>query len=145
MATRYAMPSQREAVTEAGGEGWLVFASIILAIAGVMRIFDAIWAFRYHGAVPQNLENAIFGHSLSTYGWVYVGVAAVLILCSIFIMQGSQIARWVGVVAAGIMCISAAWWLPYYPVWSFVYVGLGAFVVYALLAHGGRPAAAVDQ
>jgi len=140
MATKYSMPSQRETTTELGRDGWLVFASVVLGIAGVMRIFDAIWAFRYHGSVPQNLEDAIFGKSLNTYGWVYVAVAAVLILCAMFVLQGSQIARWVGVVAGAIGAISASWWLPYYPVWSLVYIGLGALVVYALVAHGGKPA-----
>jgi hypothetical protein len=26
-------------------------------------------------------------------------------------------------------------WMPYYPVWSLVYVALGILVVYALLVH----------
>ena len=43
------------------GHGWVIFASIVLGVAGIMRIFDAIWAFRYHGAVPQQLEDALFG------------------------------------------------------------------------------------
>ena len=63
------------------GEGWRFFAGTVLGMAGIMRIFDAIWAFRYHGALPKNLENAIFGHSLKTYGWVYLVVAAIL-LCA---------------------------------------------------------------
>ncbi len=41
------------------GDGWIIFASIVLAVAGIMRIFDAIWAFRYHGVLPQNLEDAL--------------------------------------------------------------------------------------
>jgi hypothetical protein len=61
------------------GEGRLVFAAIVLGVAGIMRIFDAIWVFRYHGVLPENLQGAIFGHSLKTYGWVYLVVAAVLI------------------------------------------------------------------
>ena len=65
------------------GEGWLLFAAIVLGVAGVMRIFDAIWAFRYHGVLPQNFEDAIFGHSLKTYGWVYLIVAIVLIICAV--------------------------------------------------------------
>ena len=28
------------------GEGWIMFAAIALAVAGIMRIFDAIWALR---------------------------------------------------------------------------------------------------
>ncbi len=120
------------------GAGWVVFAAIVLVTAGIMRFFDAIWAFRYHGALPQNLEDAIFGHSLKTYGWIYIVVAAVLVIAGFMVLQGSQIARWVGVVAGAIGAISAIWWMPYYPVWSLTYIGIGAIVVYALVAYGGR-------
>jgi hypothetical protein len=124
------------------GFGWVWTAAILLGVAGVMRIFDAIWAFRYHGVLPEQLEGAIFGHSLKTYGWVYLVVAIILILCAIFVLQGSQIARWVGIAAGAIAAISAVWWMPYYPIWSLTYVGLGAIVIYALAAYGGRTASA---
>jgi hypothetical protein len=120
------------------GSGWVVFAAIVLVTAGIMRLFDAIWAFRYHGALPQNLEDAIFGRSLKTYGWIYLVVAAVLVAAGFMVLQGSQIARWVGVVAGAIGAISAIWWMPYYPVWSLTYIGVGGIVVYALVAYGGR-------
>ena len=123
---------------ETRGSGWVVFASIVLITAGIMRLFDAIWAFRYHGQIPQNLEDAIFGHSLKTYGWIYLIVAAILIIAGFMVLQGSQIARWVGIVAGAIGAISAIWWMPYYPVWSLTYIAIGAVVVYALLAYGGK-------
>ena len=50
----------------------------------------------------------------------------------------SQIARWVGFVAAAIGGLTAATWLPYYPVWSLVYIGLAVMVFYALTRHGGH-------
>ena len=110
---------------EQKGEGWLVFSAIVLGVAGVMRVFDAIWAFRYHGALPQNLENAIFGTSLKTYGWVYLIVAAILIVCAIGVMARSQFSRWIGIVAGAVLSISAIWWMPYYPVWSLTYIFAG--------------------
>ena len=42
------------------------------------------------------------------------------------------------ILAGGVSSISAIWWMPYYPVWSLVYVLIGVLVVYALAAHGGR-------
>jgi hypothetical protein len=119
------------------GGGLLVFSAIVLGVAGIMRIFDAIWAFRYHGVLPQHLEGAIFGTSLKTYGWVYLIVAAVLILCALLVLQGSQLGRWVGMFAAAIGCISAIWWMPYYPIWSLTYIAICAVVIYALAAYGG--------
>jgi hypothetical protein len=115
-----------------------VFAAIVLGVAGIMRIFDAIWAFRYHGVLPDNFEAAIFGHSLKTYGWIYLVVAAVLIASAVLVLSGSQVARWVGVVAGAIIAISAIWWMPYYPIWSLTYIATGALVIYALVAYGGK-------
>ena len=124
------------------GEGWLFFAGTVLGIAGIMRIFDAIWAFRYHGALPDNLEDAIFGHSLNTYGWVYLVVAAILLVSSFGVLARSQFSRWIGIFAGAVMAISAIWWMPYYPVWSLVYIFLGVLVIYALAVHGGKETAA---
>ena len=144
MTTAHAAPPQTSQYdTDSGPNGWVAFAAIALTVGGIMRIFDAIWAFRYHGALPSNLEDAIFGHSLKTYGWVYLVVAAVLLLCAFLLFQGSQFARWIGVTAGAVAAISAVWWMPYYPIWSLTYIALGGLVIYALVAHGSREDMAV--
>lgn len=120
------------------GDGWRLFAGTVLGIAGIMRIFDAIWAWSYGGVLPNDLEGAVFGHSLTTYGWVYLIVALILLGCSFGVMAGSQFSRWIGIAAGAIMAISAVWWMPYYPIWSLMYVLIGVLVIYALAAHGER-------
>ena len=119
-------------------EGWLVFAGILLMIAGAMRFFDAIWAWSYNGATPSHLKNALFGQTLSNYGWVYIVVAIVLFGAGFGVMMRSQVSRWLGIVAGAIGAISAAWWLPFYPVWSLTYILMCVLVIYALAAHGQR-------
>jgi hypothetical protein len=147
---------------EEKGSGWRFFAGTVLGITGIMRFFDAIWAWRYHGAVPNNLEAAIFGHSLKTYGWVYLIVALILIGSSFGVLTGSQFSRWIGIVAGGVLAISSIWWtplpgvtlaslkfpladrlypvVPFYPVWSLAYIAIGILVIYGLVAYGGRDA-----
>ena len=123
------------------GDGWRYFAGTVLGIAGIMRLFDAIWAWSYNGPVSDDLQNAIFGHSLNTYGWVYLIVGIILIGSSFGVLTGSEFARWIGIVAGAIMAISAIWWMPYYPIWSLTYIGIGVFVIYGLAVYGGRSAA----
>jgi hypothetical protein len=122
------------------GDGWRFFAGTVLGIAGIMRFFDAIWAWTYGGSVPDNLEGALFGHSLTTYGWVYFIVSIVLIVASFGVLTGSAISRWIGILAGALIVVSASWWMPYYPIWSLTYVAVGILVIYALVAHGGRRA-----
>jgi hypothetical protein len=127
------------AATERRGLGWLFFAGTVLGLAGIMRVVDAIWAFRFNGALPENLQDGVFGDNLTTYGWVWLLVGIILILSSFLILTGSQVARWVGYIAAAIMAVSAMTWMPYYPIWALTYVLIAMFVFYALAAYGDRP------
>jgi hypothetical protein len=123
---------------EQRGEGWVLFAAIVLLVGGVLKIFDAIWAFSYHGVLPSNLEGAIFGHSLTTWGWINVAVAAILILSGLAVAGGSEIGRWVGIIAAAIAAVDAIWWMPFYPIWALAYLVIAFLVIYGLAVYGGK-------
>jgi hypothetical protein len=123
---------------------WLTFSAVILIIAGILRVIDAIWAFSYHGALPDGLQGAVLGHSLTTYGWIWL-IAGVILIASGAVLFGpsdrpsAEIARWVGIIAASLGAISAMFVMPYYPVWSLLYVILAVMVVYGLVAgYGGK-------
>jgi len=118
--------------------GWLLFAGTVLGLAGLMRVFDALWAFGYNGALPERLQDSVLGDNLTTYAWLFLIVGALLIAASFLLLNRSQFARWVGFVAAGVMGISAMAWMPYYPIWSLTYVGIMVLTFYALAVHGGR-------
>jgi hypothetical protein len=120
------------------GYGWLVFSAIMLMTAGVMRFFDGIWALNYNGDVPANLKDGLLGDSLSNYGWTWIVVGIILFLAGMGVLTRSQLARWIGIFAAAIGAISAVWWMPYYPVWSLMYIFLAIFVIYGLSAYGSR-------
>ncbi len=120
------------------GSGWVFFAGTILGLAGLMRILDAFWAFRYKGAIPDGLQNGLLGSSLKNYAWTWLVVGIILIVSSFMLLAGSQLARWVGYIAALIGGLSAMTWMPYYPIWSVTYVALAVLVFYALARHGGR-------
>ena len=120
------------------GFGWLFFAGTVLGVAGIMRLFDALWAFRYDGAVPDELEGAVLGTSLTSYGWLWLVVGLILIGASFGVLNRSQFARWIGIIAGAVLAVTAFWWMPFYPVWSLTYVIIGVLVIYGLAAHGGR-------
>jgi len=116
--------------------GWIRFASFVLFFAGVMRIFDAIWAFGYEGRLPQSLKHALLGDSLNTYAWLFLAVGILLIAAGISALYLSELGRWIGVGAALFGALTAMTWMPYYPEWSLLYVGLAILVMYALIVHG---------
>src|SRR4051812_9552920 len=129
---------ESEPYAPASGGGWLFFAGTVLGLAGLMRIVDSIWAFSYHGALPQGLKDGVLGDSLKNYAWLWLAVGTLLIIASFLVLVSSQFGRWVGMIAAGVTAVSAITWMPYYPEWSLVYITISLLVLYALAAHGGR-------
>jgi hypothetical protein len=125
--------------------GWLIFSAVVLIIAGIMRIFDAIWAFRYDGPVANNLHDAVFGHSLTTYGWIWLIVGILLMVAGFVVLSPTpsisvDVARWFGIVASAIAAITAVTWVPYYPFWAFIYIAIAVVVIYGLAAREEVPA-----
>ena len=119
--------------------GWVLFSALVLIVGGIIRILDGVWAFSYNGPVVNNLQGAIFGHSLTTYAWLWLIVGVILVGAGIFLIAGrslaADISRWVGIVAAALVGISTVSWLPYYPVWSSVYIGISVVIIYGLTVH----------
>jgi hypothetical protein len=126
--------------------GWLTFSAVVLIIAGIMRVIDAIWAFGYHGAIPDNLQGALLGHSLATYGWIWLVTGVILIAAGALVLgpsdqPGAEVSRWTGIIAAALSAISAIFVMPYYPVWSLIYIAIAVMVIYGLSAHYGEQTA----
>jgi hypothetical protein len=120
------------------GEGWLFFAGTVLGIAGIMRIIDGIWALSYDSSLPDRLQDGLLGDNLDNYGWLWIAVGVLLILASFGVLARSQLSRWIGGIGAAIAAITAMAWMPYYPVWSLVYVAIAVMVIYALARYGSR-------
>ena len=125
--------------------GWLVFSAVVLIIAGIMRIFDSIWAFRYSGTPVDDLHDALFGSSLTAYGWLWLIVGIILIVAGFLLLSpvagiSAEVARWIGVFAAAIGAITAISWMPFYPVWSLIYIFIAILVIYGLSGPVGAEA-----
>jgi hypothetical protein len=126
--------------------GWLTFSAVVLIVAGIMRVIDAIWAFGYHGAIPNHLQGALLGHSLKAYGWIWLITGAILIAAGVLVLGPSdrpsaEISRWIGIIAAALAAITAIFAMPYYPVWSLIYIAIATMVIYGLSTHYGEQTA----
>src|SRR5690348_9839050 len=99
-------------ITAMKRSGWLTFSAVVLIVAGIMRVIDAIWAFGYNGPLPDGLRGALLGHSLTTYGWIWLITGVILIAAGALVLgpgdrPGAEISRWAGIVAASLGAISA--------------------------------------
>jgi hypothetical protein len=119
------------------GTGWLSFAAAILIVSGLFKILDGFWAFKYDDDLSDPVQTVIFEGDLTSWGWVWLSIGIILIAAGFAVVTGSDWARWVGILAAGIAAITFFPWIYYQPLWTILSVSLAILVIYALAAYGG--------
>ena len=116
---------------------WLAFAAALLAVSGIFKILDALWAFKYDDERSRKVQTVVFERDLSSWGWVWLVVGILLIAAGFAVVTGAEWARWVGIVAASIATITFLPWIYFQPLWTILSVTLAVLVIYALAAYGG--------
>jgi hypothetical protein len=120
------------------GVGWLAFAASLLVVAGIFKILDAIWAFKYDGEISENLQTVLFDSDLAAWGWIWLLLGILLIVAGFAVVKGMEWARWFGVVVLAIVAITNYSWIVFRPFWTLVMEGIYGAAIYGLLVYGGR-------
>jgi hypothetical protein len=121
---------------ELAGAGWIVFAIVMMGLAGAFNIIDGIVAVSKSSFFIQD-AHYVFS-DLNTWGWIVLLLGCVQLLAAFGLTTGSQAARWFGIAVAGINAIGQLMFAPAYPWWSLAMFSLDILVIYALAAYGGR-------
>jgi hypothetical protein len=120
------------------GVGWLAFAASLLVVAGIFKILDAIWAFKYDGEISENLQTVLFDSDLAAWGWIWLLLGILLIVAGFAVVKGMEWARWFGVVVLAVAAITNYSWIVFRPFWTLVMEGIYGAAIYGLLVYGGR-------
>jgi hypothetical protein len=118
------------------GRGWLLFASIMIVIAGVLNIVWGIAAIGNSKFFTQNATYILSG--LNTWGWIVLIIGVLQLFAAYSISVGGQYGRWLGIVVAGINSIAALMSISAYPFWSLCLFGIDLLIIYGLAAYGGQ-------
>jgi hypothetical protein len=119
------------------GEGWLVFAAVVLGIAGIFNAIDGIVAL---GKSKFYVANAVYVFSdLRTWGWIILILGIVEILAAFAILGRAQWARWFGIVIGSLGALAQFAFMQSYPFWSLTVLVGCVLAVYGLAVYGGRP------
>ncbi len=118
------------------GSGWLVFASIMVTIAGVLNIAWGIAAISKSKFFTQNATYIL--SDLNTWGWIVLIIGVLELFAAYSILVGGQYGRWLGIAVAGINSIATLMSIPAYPLWALCLFGIDLLVIYGLAAYGGQ-------
>ncbi len=115
--------------------GWVVFASIMLIMAGVFGIIDGLVAL-IHDEVYLVTKDQVVAFDFTTWGWIHLIVGIIVTTAGFAVMSGQLWARMVGVLAATASAIAQIAFITAFPFWSVLIIGIDILIIYGLLVHG---------
>jgi hypothetical protein len=118
-----------------GWTGWIVFAGVMVIIAGCLNLFYGVVAAVNDDWVGwTNRQNAFL--DVSQWGWVHIILGLIVLLSGIGLFSGNVLARTVAVIIASISLVGNFFFIPVYPLWALTVITIDALVIWALTAHG---------
>jgi hypothetical protein len=117
------------------GDGWIIFAGIMMMTAGLLDIVNGLYAISHSDTAVDAL---FFKNNLEGWGWFYLIVGVIMFFAGLAVMARSQFARWIGILAAIGSIVVNMFWIFQYPVAALVIILIDAMVLYGLAVYGGR-------
>jgi hypothetical protein len=121
---------------EGHGYGLILFASVLLVVAGCFNLIYGIAAIANSHVFTAH-AHYVFGN-LRAWGWITLILGVVQLLAAAGVLAGNQWARWFAVVVVGLNTIDQMFFLPAYPFWSLIIIAMDVIALYGLCAYGSR-------
>jgi hypothetical protein len=118
------------------GAGWLVFASIMLGLGGLLGLIHGITAVSKSSFFAPD-AHYVFSN-LNTWGWFMIIVGGAAILSAFGVLSGQTWARWIGIAIAALQAIVHLTSVQAYPFWALCVFAIDLLVIYGLATYGGK-------
>lgn len=123
--------------TNNGWMGWIGFAVVTLALAGIFHMIAGFVAL-FQEDVYGVTENAVWMFGYSQWGWIHILGGLLVFLAAGSLAQGHMYGRIIVVLVAMSSVVVNMAFVPIYPVWSLMMATLGVLVLWAVMVHGGE-------
>jgi hypothetical protein len=131
-------PTVGEARAQAQGHGYglVLFASVLLVVAGCFNLIQGIAAIANSHVFTAN-AHYVFAN-LRTWGWITLILGILVLLAAVGVLAGNQAARWFAVIVIGLNAIDQMFFVPAYPFWALTIIAMDIVALYGLCAYGSR-------
>jgi hypothetical protein len=133
----------REYPVEGGGAtatGFTILAATLMVISGLWSVTMGLAAI-IKDQFFVTLPNYAFRLDITSWGWIHLGVGAVVFVAGVCLILGQLWARVLGVIVALISAVENFLFIPYYPVWSLIVIAIDVFIIWALMTGDRRQTA----
>jgi hypothetical protein len=133
--------AERRPDEDDAGYGWVVFAGVLLLVAGTLNVIYGIAAIDDSRFFVQDTEYVIA--SLNTWGWIMLCLGVAQVLVGLGVFAKNQFARWTGVFILSLSAVVQMLAISAYPFLALAILGMTLLAIYGLAAYGGRITRAV--
>lgn len=119
--------------------GWSVagitFAGTILIVLGIFQAIEGLAAI-FDDQFYVVTQNYAFDLDVTAWGWIHLLLGVLLVLVGFALLGGSAWAGVTAIVLAVLSAISNFFFIPYYPFWSLLMIGLAIWIIWAITRPG---------
>jgi hypothetical protein len=115
--------------------GGITFAAVTLILVGVFQVIAGLVAIIDDDFYVVT-ANYTFDLDTSAWGWAHLLIGLLLLLAGYGLTVGSPWAGVGAIVLAGLSAIANFFFIPYYPFWSLLMIGLAVWVIWSLTRPG---------
>ena len=115
--------------------GGVVFAATMMIMIGLFQAFQGLAAIINDDFYVVVSEYA-FDIDLTAWGWIHLIAGVLVMIAGFALFSGSTAAGVAAIALAGLSAISNFFFIPYYPFWSLLIIGLAVFVIWSITRSG---------
>jgi hypothetical protein len=117
---------------------WVIFAGIMLVINGCLAIMFGLAAVLNDEVVTVGGGQGVTIWDFTVWGWVTMGIGALMTLTGVGLVLGYTVARWAGVTFAVLGALAQFGMISAFPLWSLLVIALSVVIIYQLIANWDR-------
>jgi len=116
--------------------GMVIFAGTMLLMLGALQAMEGLVAIFQDDYYLVTRNGMIVSLDYTAWGWTHLIIGLIAVGVGIGVFAGQMWARVAGIVVAAVSILVNVAFLPAYPIWIMIVIGIDVLMIYALAVHG---------
>lgn len=135
--SRPPIPDDAAATVAPPLSGWIVFAALLLTVAGVFDVMWGLAAVLNDDVVTVGGGGGVILWDFTAWGWIHIVLGSVMLAAAMGLYALQSWARTVAIVLATVNAVLQIGVMTAFPLWALLAVALDLLVLYGLTTRWG--------
>jgi hypothetical protein len=135
MSTTQRDPGPVEQDVSGWAVGGIAFAGTVMVMIGTFQVLEGLVAL-FNDEFFVVTRNYTFDLDVTAWGWIHLIIGIVVLATGFGLFARSTWAGVTGIMICALSAISNFFFIPYYPIWALLLIGLNIWVIWALTRPG---------